>query len=574
MPGSTQALTVCIVFNKSNIFGLAKDAELLAAQLPVAARKAGGRRVGPVKLMDSREPPIVCDIAIHLEVPYAVWFPWARSNVMLVNHEWWNQEAWGGYLDSFDVAIYRDSKSFADAKAAKQQARELLQLIWAAPFRSATRAKESFNAQKGFVYFLGGSPNKRAAAQEYLPLWQESFPPLHVYVTEPLATGLTVASNVHIHIGLLEVKEKERIATETPGHICWSKAESFGYTAAEAEQLGAFTILNDLPCYRQSYGASEGVAWTESTVESLTAAVEAFLAADLQRLATKRQALAAERLNSLQLGLGTLLTHCCEAIEFRESVPKHMPPLLNPSDCPPISVITLVHNRPEFIKNACLNLLSSDYPRDKIEWVVVDDSDPDKSPSDMVLQFEQQFAPGRIIYIPLPRKRSIGYKRNLGVEKATANILLMMDDDDHYPSTSFRRRVAYLLKGRKRYECATCTMIAMYDLMKGQSAVNVPPYSLSLAERCSEATLTFTREFWKARKFPDVNMAEGEEFLKGRCGQVVEMPPQQIIVAMNHNSNSSSRRGLPNAGNGCFWGFERPLLEFLHGLVGIKVEAA
>ena len=566
-----EPLTVCIVYNKSNLFGLAKDAELLAAQLPVAARKLGGRRVSPVKIMDSREPPCVCDITIHLEVPYAVWFPWARSNVMLVNSEWWNQEAWGSYLDSFDVAVYRDSKSLADAKAAGQQARELLQLLWATPFRTITRSKNSFDATKGFVYFVGGSPNKRAAAEEYLPLWQESFPPLHVYVLEALT--IQTASNVHIHVGLLDVKEKERIAAETPGHICWSKAESFGYTAAEAEQVGAFTLLNRLPCYEQTYNADFGVLWTEPTVESLTAAVDGFKNSNLTALATQRQARAAERLNAFQLGLGTLLNHCCEAIENRHPVPKHMPPLLNPDDCPPISIITLVHNRPQFIKNACLNLLSSDYPREKMEWVVVDDSDPDKSPSDMIVQFEQQFAPGRVVYIPLTRQRSIGYKRNLGVEKATANMLLMMDDDDHYPSTSFRRRVAYLLKGRKQAECATCTMIAMYDLMKGQSAVNVPPYSLSLAERCSEATLTYTRDFWKARPFPDVSVAEGEEFLKGRCGQVVEMPPQQIIVAMNHNSNSSSRRGLPNAGNGCFWGFERPLLEFLHSLVGIKVEA-
>ncbi len=572
MPGSTQPLSICVVYNKHNIFGLAKDAELLAAQLPVAARKMGGRRVGPVKLMDSREPPVVCDIAIHLEVPYAVWFPWARSNVMLVNHEWWNQEAWGEYLDSFDVAVYRDAKSLATARDAKQQARELLQLTWATPFRTVQRTKASFDATKGFVYFLGGSPNKRAAAEEYLPLWQESFPPLDVYVVEPLTC--TVPSNVHIHVGLLDSKEKDRLAAETPGHICWSKAESFGYTAAEAEQLGAFTLLNRLPCYEAAYSASIGVAWTEPTVESLTQAVERFRAADLQSLAAGRQTAAAERLNSFQLSLGSLLHHCSEAIEVRHPVPKHMPPLLNPSDCPPISIVTLVHNRPQFIKNACLNLLSSDYPREKMEWVVVDDSDPDTSPSNLVVQFEQQFAPGRVVYIPLTRKKSIGAKRNLGVEKATANIILMMDDDDHYPSTSFRRRVAYLLKGRKRFDCATCTMIAMYDLMKGQSAVNVPPYTLSLAERCSEATLTFTRDFWKARPFPDVSMAEGEGFLKGRSDQVVEMPPQQIIVAMNHNSNSSTRRGLPNAGNGCFWGFERPLLEFLHGLVGIKVEAA
>jgi hypothetical protein len=233
--------------------------------------------------------------------------------------------------------------------------------------------------------------------------------------------------------------------------------------------------------------------------------------------------------------------------------------------------VTLVYNRPKFIENACLNLLHTDYPRDKIEWVVVDDSDPDQSGSNRIVQFGEKFAPGVVKYIPLTKKHSIGYKRNLGVERASHNIIVMMDDDDHYPITSFRRRVAYLLKARRRYECAVCTTIAMYDLLKGVSAVNVPPYTLGLAERCSEATLTFTKDFWKERQFPDTSMAEGEAFLTGRENKVVEMPPQQILVALTHGKNLSSR-GMPNAGNGCFWGFSKPLLEFLHGIVGIKVE--
>jgi hypothetical protein len=270
--------------------------------------------------------------------------------------------------------------------------------------------------------------------------------------------------------------------------------------------------------------------------------------------------------------LGDVLEHAVAAFEHREIIPKHMPPLLYPQDCPPISVITLVHNRPKFIENACLNLLSSDYPRDKIEWVVVDDSDPDQSPSNRILQFAEMFAPGIVTYVPLVKQKSIGFKRNLGIEKAKHNILVMMDDDDHYPTTSFRRRVAYLRKGRKSYECATCTTIAMYDLLKGTSAVNVPPYTLPLSKRCSEASMVFTRDFWLQRKFPDTSQAEGEAFLEGRESQVVEMPPQQILVALSHGSNLSGR-SMPDAKPSCFWGFERPLLEFLHGLVGVKIEA-
>ena len=51
------------------------------------------------------------------------------------------------------------------------------------------------------------------------------------------------------------------------GHICCSRAEGFGYTAAEAEQNGSFTILNSLPCYVNDYTSSAGVAFLPSVLE-------------------------------------------------------------------------------------------------------------------------------------------------------------------------------------------------------------------------------------------------------------------------------------------------------------------
>ena len=269
--------------------------------------------------------------------------------------------------------------------------------------------------------------------------------------------------------------------------------------------------------------------------------------------------------------ISDLLNSVKESIEAQGPSPLVLPPLLKIEDCPSISVITLVYNRPKFIENACLNLLSTDYPKHKIEWIVVDDSEADKSPSDRIVKFQGQFG-GSVVYVPLTKKTSIGIKRNLAVERAKHDILLMMDDDDHYPETSFRRRVAYLTKGRLQVGCAVCTSIAMYDLRTGVSAVNVPPFDLSLGQRCSEATLTFTRRFWEGKKFGAVNMAEGEAFLEGREAFVAEMPPQQIIVALSHGTNTS-RRKTPEGESGCFWGFPRELIEFLHGLVGVKVEA-
>lgn len=404
MPGQA-ALQVVLVFDKMDTEGVAKFAKQIADSLPAIGRETG-HRIAPVKMLDGREPPCICDICIHIHVPYAVWFPWARTNVMLVNPSTWKQ-SWSPYLDSIDVFGFPDEAS-----------------------------KESMLDSKG----------------------------------------------------------------PQPRH-------------------------------------SMVVSFDQKTT------------------------------------VGDMISECVNAFEVREPLPKHMPPILHAQDCPPISVVTLTYNRPKFIENACLNLLSTDYPRDKIEWIVVDDSDPDKSPSDRILQFAEKFAPGIVTYVPLVKKKSIGFKRNLAIERAKHNVIVMMDDDDHYPSTSFRRRVAYLLKGRRQFECAACTTIAMYDLRNGTSAVNVPPYTLSLSERISEASMVFTRGFWNRRKFEDVSMAEGESFIKGREDQVIEMPPQQMIVALNHGQNISSR-AMPDAKPSCFWGFSRPHLEFLHGLIGIKVEAA
>ena len=69
------------------------------------------------------------------------------------------------------------------------------------------------------------------------------------------------------------------------------------------------------------------------------------------------------------------------------------PPILKVDDCPPVSVIVLTHNRPSFVKNFFLQLMSSDYLWDKIEVVVVDDTPSDKNYGPMILGFRDRIAP-------------------------------------------------------------------------------------------------------------------------------------------------------------------------------------
>jgi glycosyltransferase involved in cell wall biosynthesis len=254
---------------------------------------------------------------------------------------------------------------------------------------------------------------------------------------------------------------------------------------------------------------------------------------------------------------------------------KNLPPILDRKNCPYISVVTLVYNRRKFFDLAKHNMILTDYPKNKIEWIIVDDSDnPNEQASDKIIQTREQFTDIYILFVHIIKKTYVSQKRNIGVEHSTHDIILFMDDDDHYPETSFRRRVAWLTNHITKPKCVVCTTIACYDLLKGVSAVNCPPLELPLGQRISEATLTFYKDWYMQQKLEkNIQVGEGETLIKGREDNVLEIPPQQIIVAFSHGKNVSSRR-IPASDNikpSCFWGFPKEYLVFIHSLVGINV---
>ena len=254
------------------------------------------------------------------------------------------------------------------------------------------------------------------------------------------------------------------------------------------------------------------------------------------------------------------------------------PPVLVPEDCPPISIITPTYNRNKLIQIAFHNLLATDYPHNKIEWVVIEDNEnKSKMATEDIMSFQIQVPDIKLKYIPIEGRMTIGEKRNIAIENASNDIIVFMDDDDHYPITSFRRRVAWLTKGVKKgkvgADIVCCTTLALYDLKRGISAVNVPPYNIPFSQRISEATLAFRKSVWEARKFPNISISEGEEWIKGREESVIEIPAQQIIVAFSHGDNKSARRIPPSeTPPACFWGFPKEYLIFIHKLVGVEVE--
>jgi hypothetical protein len=569
--------SLTFLFNKSNPYGISKDIEGMATALSKHMGSSCKQRYA-----DPLEVPHSCDILVHVEIPVYTWMPWASKNILVVNPEWF-QEAWIPYMGRFTAVVYKDPLSAAEAVRKGYVTQEQVRIVpWGCakpepPRRTSAGAVPQGTADTGFVWFLAGSASKRAYVPKMLSMWREQYPPLRIYSVEPVdLSGIAVLPNVRFETKDLDPSMKSGLGTFFRGHIGCSAAEGFSYVAAEAEWSGAYTILNDLNCFVSDYKDCLGVHIVSEAAdvleEPLAEAIAAFEAADLNAVAAARQASAAERYDRFL----TRFAEVIQEISGRRVEPMGaLPPILLPEDCPPISIVTMLYNRRKFFDLACHNIMMTDYPKDKLEWIIIEDSDnPMEDASDRVVAVAESAAPVRVVYVPLKKKLPVSEKRNMAIAKATSEIILMMDDDDHYPETSFRRRVAWLTKHPWAPKCVTATTIACYDLVKGISAVNTPPLGLPLGQRVSEATLTFYKGWWEQHPFPtDVQVGEGEGFLAGRDADVLEIPPQQIIVAFSHGANTSSRR-IPSGAEvkpGCFWGFPKEFLIFVHGLVGVKV---
>ena len=558
---------IILLWNQSNTFGLSQDAaniETVLLSMPTEYQ---------IVKLDPLQPPSPADIVIHLEVPHAVWLAWAPTQIWVPNPEWCSPN-WLPLADRFSQVWVKERDRLNDF------GKKALHMPWAVRGPLKPIRKDALGLRQA-LWVLGASQNKHIAARALLPLWPKDFP---LTVTTTLEEGNLPGSfppSVEIKRGFLKAEELEELNQAAATHVCISAAEGFGFTAAQAEARSAAMILNTLPVYQEYYGDKEYVGFLETPCEKSDKNHVGFLA-DFSKVTTENIKSVLQTIPSGQLQVDNSdlrwnnfksivtqrITDCLKTAK----VQPRMPPVTSQSDCPNISVLTLTYNRRNFIDLAFLNLLVSDYPKSKIQWVVVEDSDdPLLSSSDKIKKFEERQPGIEITYVPMTKKCSIGYKRNKAVQAAKYDICVNMDDDDVYPESSFRRRVSWLM-AYPEVKVAGCTMIAMYDLQQGISAVNTPPWALKQCERVSEASFCFWKSYALEHPFPDQQQSEGEAFVP-QDERFMEIPPQQVLVALNHGKNTSNRVIAGRAQTGCFWGWDKQFITWVHGLVGVQVEA-
>jgi glycosyltransferase involved in cell wall biosynthesis len=199
---------------------------------------------------------------------------------------------------------------------------------------------------------------------------------------------------------------------------------------------------------------------------------------------------------------------------------------------PLVSICTPTFNRRPFFPFIIKCFEKQDYPKDRLEWIIIDDgTDPIE---DMVSSVPQ------VKYYRYEKKMSLGEKRNLMHEKATGSILVYMDDDDYYPADRVSHAVETLEKN-PRALCAGSSEMYIY-FKHIQKMIQFGPYGPNHA---TAATFAFRRELLKQTKYDD-DAAVGEEkqFLKNYTIPFVQLDPLKTILVFSHVHNSFDKKVL------------------------------
>jgi hypothetical protein len=417
-----------------------------------------------------------------------------------------------------------------------------------------------------------------ATLYDKLPTLHVVYSPEHMQVTVPES----IQEKVIVKAEIMKETEYDELLKECGVCICTSLAEGFGHAVNEAMSVGCNLILSPIrPFVDDLVGEVQtGVEYCEKlnsqeqtdcigtlvdvSIQSICDALERFVNTPFKEKRSSseviRQVYETRHKNwvtSMKELLPTVFDKSLPEYRLKDVFPKE-------DDLPDVSIITLTKDRRKFMALATYCYLLQTYPEDKMEWVIVDDGED--SIEDTLIGIPN------VTYVRCEPGMTIGQKRNLGVSKALYDTIVMCDDDDVYPENTVLHRVAMMMKEPVK-ECAFCTTIPCYDITKYSSFMNVPPITLPMSQRVSEATLIFTRKFWDDRKFDDsTNIAEGDAFIRGREQMCRELSPQEVIVSLTHPLNVSSRK-IPDfkEPNGCHYGFNEKLFALVSE-IGVAME--
>lgn len=195
---------------------------------------------------------------------------------------------------------------------------------------------------------------------------------------------------------------------------------------------------------------------------------------------------------------------------------------------PFVSIITCTYKRAKFFRTAKMMVAAQDYPHDKMEWIIIDDTPG----LDSSAEFPEFIDGIRVHYYYLNKKIPLATKRNLLNHRAQGKYIINMDDDDYYPPCRVSHAVETLMT--QGTELAGTTVMYMY-FAKDKRIYRLGPYR---ENHGTAATLAYTKAYTETHNFGDGNYAEEGVFTEGWKNKMAQLNPMKTVLALSHSDNT------------------------------------
>ena len=201
---------------------------------------------------------------------------------------------------------------------------------------------------------------------------------------------------------------------------------------------------------------------------------------------------------------------------------------------PFVSICTPTFNRRPFIPIMFECFKNQTYPKNRMEWIIVDDGTDKIGDVVAASNIEQ------IKYVALDKKLTLGEKRNLMHKHTKGSIIVYMDDDDYYPPERVEHAVE-TLQANPQAMCAGSSEMYIYFKHIHQMYQSGP----FGPNHATAATFAFRAELLKTTGYMNsAALAEERAFLKDYTIPFVQLDPLKTILVFSHNHNSFDKRKL------------------------------
>jgi glycosyltransferase involved in cell wall biosynthesis len=201
---------------------------------------------------------------------------------------------------------------------------------------------------------------------------------------------------------------------------------------------------------------------------------------------------------------------------------------------PLVSVCTPTFNRRPFIPIMFECFRNQTYPKDRIEWIIVDDG------TDKIEDLVKSSGIPNIKYFALDKKMPLGQKRNYMHKQAKGSIIVYMDDDDYYPPERVEHAVEKLMANKEALCAGSSEMYIYFKHIR--QMVQCGPYGPNHA---TAGTFAFKSRLLDDTQYEDhAALAEEKAFLKNYTVPFIQLDPLKTILVFSHIHNTFDKKKM------------------------------